>query len=101
MIADAGDGIYDSGVFLEANSLTSNFVSIDDSANTGIPNAPYATEGCSNTSVRFRLQNAVSQPTVVHYTIGGNAVNGVDYTAIADSVIIPAEHIGCYNHCPY
>lgn len=90
MIADAGDGIYDSGVFLEANSLTSNFVSIDDSASTGIPNAPFATEGCSNASVRFRLQNAVAQPTTVRFRIGGNAINGVDYTAIADSVIIPA-----------
>jgi gliding motility-associated-like protein len=90
MIADAGDGIYDSGVFLQANSLTSNFVSIDDSAGTNIPNAPIAAEGCSNASIRFRLQNPVAQNTVVHYLIGGSAVNGVDYTAIPDSIVIPA-----------
>ncbi len=89
VIADAGDGIYDSGVFLEANSLTSNYVSVD-SAETNEPNITNAMEGCVQGKINFRLQRPINQPTVVHYGIGGNAVNGVDYTAIADSITIPA-----------
>lgn len=89
VIADAGDGIYDSGVFLEANSLTSNYVSVD-SAETDEPNITNAMEGCVQGKINFRLQTPINQPTVVHYGIGGTATNGVDYTTIADSIIIPA-----------
>ncbi|HLP20478.1 MAG TPA: choice-of-anchor L domain-containing protein, partial [Chitinophagales bacterium] len=89
VIADAGDGIYDSGVFLEANSLTSNYVSID-SAETDEPNTTNAMEGCVRGKVNFRLQKPINQASVVHFGIGGSAINGVDYTAIADSIIIPA-----------
>src|ERR1043165_787859 len=89
VIADGGDGIYDSGVFLEANSLTSNFVSVD-TAETNVPNVTNAMEGCVEGIINFRLQTPISQPTVVHYQIGGTAVNGTDYSHIADSLIIPA-----------
>ncbi len=89
VIADAGDGIYDSGVFLEANSLTSNFVSID-TAETNVPNVQNAMEGCVQGVIRFRMDHAVSQPTTVNYTISGTATNGVDYNNISNSIVIPA-----------
>lgn len=89
VIADAGDGIYDSGVFLEANSLTSNFVSID-TAETNVPNVQNAMEGCVQGVVRFRLNHPVATPTTVQYTISGTAVNGVDYTTIGNTITIPA-----------
>ena len=89
VIADGGDGVYDSGVFLQANSLVSNTVTMDTSS-TNVPNVTNAIEGCVNGVMRFRLQNPVNYPTVVHYQIGGTAINGVDYTAIPDSVVIPA-----------
>ena len=89
VVADAGDGVYDSGVFLEANSLTSNAVTLD-TAYTSAPNESNAVEGCVQGIIRFHLQNAVTYPTIVHYHIGGTATNGVDYTTIPDSIIIPA-----------
>ncbi|MCS6933706.1 MAG: choice-of-anchor L domain-containing protein [Chitinophagales bacterium] len=89
VIADAGDGIYDSGVFLAENSLTSNFVSLDD-AETDVPNTVNAMEGCVNGLFRFRLQYPVSHPINVNYTIGGTATNGVDYNQLNGTITIPA-----------
>lgn len=89
MIADAGDGIYDSGVFLAENSLTSNFVSVDD-AETNDPATSNAMEGCVNGVIRFRLQQPVTVPTTVNYTIGGTATNGIDYNNLNGTIIIPA-----------
>lgn len=88
-VADVGDGIYDSGVFLEANSLVSNAVDIDD-ATTNVPNVSNAMEGCMNGSVRFHLAQSVNYPTTVNYTIGGTAVNGTDYQTLGTSITIPA-----------
>ncbi len=89
-IADVGDEIYDSGVFLEANSLTSNGVQVDD-ATTDDPGVTNAVETCVDGSVRFTIDQPVSVPTKVKFGIGGTAVNGVDYTWIADSITIPAN----------
>lgn len=89
MVADAGDGIYDSGVFLAENSLTSNFVSVDD-AETNDPATTNAMEGCVNGVIRFRLQQPVTVPTTVNYTIGGSATNGVDYNNLNGTITIPA-----------
>jgi gliding motility-associated-like protein len=94
-IADAGDGIYDSGVFLEANSLTSNSVQVDD-ATTGNPNVSNAMEGCIDGAIRFSIETTVNQPVTIHYGIGGTATNGVDYTMIADSIILPANDSDVY-----
>ncbi len=88
-IADAFDGAYDSGVFLQANSLTSNYIAID-SVDTDVPNVTDAIEGCVNGRIRLHLQDPFSQNATVHFQIGGTAINGVDYTHIADSITIPA-----------
>jgi gliding motility-associated-like protein len=89
VIADGGDGVYDSGVFLEANSLTSNAVTMDTAA-TSVPNVTNAVEGCVHGVIRFRLEKSVPYPTVVQYQIGGTAVNGTDYTTIPNSITIAA-----------
>jgi len=88
MIADAGDGIYDSGVFIEENSLISNVVQIE--ASTASADS-IAYEGCTSATVTFTLDNVVAQPTVINYTVGGTATNGVDYNQIPNSVTIPAN----------
>jgi gliding motility-associated-like protein len=94
-IADAGDGIYDSGVFLEANSLISNSIQVDD-ATTGNPNVSNAMEGCIDGSIRFFIETPVNYPITIHYGIGGSAINGTDYTHIADSIILPANDSDVY-----
>lgn len=88
MIADAGDGIYDSGVFIEENSLISNVVQIE--ATTASADS-IAYEGCTSATVTFTLDNTVSQPTVINYTVAGTATNGTDYNQIPNSVTIPAN----------
>ena len=88
-IADAGDGILDSGIFLEANSLTSKVpVSVDyamsyDAFNDGETMA----EGCVNTTVTLtRGSNNSSAALVVPITVTGTAIEGLDYTDIPNSV---------------
>ncbi|MBK7148351.1 MAG: choice-of-anchor L domain-containing protein [Bacteroidetes bacterium] len=88
-IADAGDGILDSGVFLEANSLTSNGVTVDD-ASTNDPNTSNAMEGCVNGKIVFRIDNPIPTPVTVTYQIGGTATNGTDYQNIPNTITIPA-----------
>ncbi len=85
-ISDVGDGIFDSGVFIEANSLTSNGVAFD-SATTSLPNVKNAVRNCVNGIFTLHFQNPVTQNTNVHFKIGGTATNGVDYIPIADSIL--------------
>jgi gliding motility-associated-like protein len=84
VIADAGDCVFDSGVFLEAGSLQCGATV---AATATVQNA---VEGCQDGSFEFCRTSSVPTPTVINYTIGGNAVNGTDYNTIANSVTIPA-----------
>jgi gliding motility-associated-like protein len=88
-IADAGDGILDSGVFLEAGSLNTNAVTLN--SYVTIPAAgPDAIEGCNNSVIEFALPGPTPSDRIVPFTIGGTATNGVDYQTIPTSVTIPA-----------
>jgi hypothetical protein len=88
-IADAVDHILDSGVFLEENSFTSIGVNMSPSnTNPSIGNT--AIEGCNDVKVNFALSAPLDYPYTVHYTVGGTATNGVDYTTIPNSVTFPA-----------
>jgi len=88
-IADAGDGILDSGVFLEANSFMSNNIQL--STYTTSPNLDtIAIEGCNSAIVEFKLPAITPVDRTVYFSIGGSATNGVDYVQIPNSVIIPA-----------
>ncbi len=82
-IADVGDQVYDSGVFLKEGSLNSN-----------IPSVTLASEeayrGCEDAFIDFSIPSVLATNIVVRYVIGGSAVSGSDYVAFADSVIIPA-----------
>ncbi len=89
-IADCGDAAYDSGVFLEANSFTSQGVSIHTIySQPGV--ASNAIEGCNNAIIGFKLPYVTSynyQIPIV--SVGGTATNGVDYPTLPSMVIIPA-----------
>lgn len=85
-IGDAGDGIYDSGVFLEANSFSSNGISYNTSYTSNIDTV--AVEGCNNAIISFILNQPATDTLVIHYNVTGDAVEGVDYPSVPDSLII-------------
>jgi gliding motility-associated-like protein len=92
-IADGTDYAYDSGVFIEAGSLTSTGISV---APLGINpldttfGGQYCVRGCVPAKFIFKRTGSLANPFVIKYNIGGTAINGYDYAPIADSVIIPA-----------
>ncbi|MBC7554850.1 MAG: choice-of-anchor L domain-containing protein [Taibaiella sp.] len=87
-VADAFDDILDSGVFIEAGSLTSNS-SVNVTA-TGISGVPYCVRGCAPATFTFSRSSADDSAVTIRYTIAGTATNGYDYSTIATSAIIPA-----------
>lgn len=83
-IADAFDASYDSGVFLQAGSLTSTGLNIDLSTVTG---DTIIYENCTSADFVFtRPQSMIDETTVVNYVLSGTATEGVDYTNLADNV---------------
>jgi hypothetical protein len=87
-VSDVGDGVLDSGVFLEASSFSTNAVIINTFFST--PSAGTdAIEGCNNVLVSFNLPAPATSPVTINYTIGGTATNGVDYPLLGTSVTIP------------
>ena len=86
-IADAGiDANYDSGVFIEANSLSSNRVTFNDTAHSSLPGIDSAIRGCVDGIVTLNFLRPVAQTTTVNYTTGGTAVNGFDYSQLSGSI---------------
>lgn len=90
-IADGGDGIIDSGVFLEAGSFASTgnvFMSSSTSFGGNVSgNDTTIYEGCGFASVLFdRGINNLAVADTFYYTLTGTATNGVDFSMIGDSV---------------
>ncbi len=91
-IADAGNALYDSGVFLEAGSLKADVPAIAAMSTVAtVVDTPFFVKGCSTGSFVISRPQASPTPLTVKYLIGGTAVNGTDYAMIADSVVIPAN----------
>ncbi len=91
VIADIADQSYDSGVFLEAKSLTSNVVSLTNNSQTDTLNNSYIVEGCITGSFTLKRPNAPNYPLSVNLTYGGSVVNGVDVQTLPNVVTIPAN----------
>ena len=87
-IADGGnDDTWDSGVFLEAGSFNSHYISITgDPVIQGAAQDSAGIEGCSIVDLIFRRYDSISSPRTLGYTISGSAVNGLDYTLSASSI---------------
>jgi gliding motility-associated-like protein len=91
-IADGGDQIYDSGVFLKAGSLNSTGIKLTPESTQGGNDAlAHCIRGCKSGHIQFSRPAPRPTPLTVKYLIEGSAVNGVDYQMIADSVVIPAN----------
>jgi gliding motility-associated-like protein len=87
-IADASDWILDSGVFLEAGSLSSNNLSLGFNTGFGVVN-PFIVEGCDSLVIKVR-RNLTGATTAfadtVGIIVGGNATMLPDYTSIPTQV---------------
>lgn len=85
-VSDAGDGIFDSGVFLEGGSLTSEGVDIQIVTATGDSTT---IEGCANATICFTRTDTTGADTIPIF-ISGTATNGIDYNLIPDSIFFLA-----------
>ena len=88
-IADAGDGVYDSGIFLEANSLNS-FLPIQMSGSLaldGFGDNTTMAEGCETATITVTRDagNAGSALTIP-VMAAGTATEGVDYESLPGSI---------------
>lgn len=86
-IADKGDGVWDSVVFLEAKSFGTGSIRVT-TTTTSLDGA--VAEGCDNGFIKFKLPETADTDTPIDYNVFGSATNGVDYTFIAPNQFIPA-----------
>ena len=89
-VADAGDHIYDSGVFLEEGSFSAGGgVTVDIQTST-IPPGIY--EGCNDAWFIFKRVDLsdTSLPITANFTVTGTATPVTDYNAFPSSITIPA-----------
>ena len=91
-IVDAGNALYDSGVFIEAGSLKTHTVIFNhfDSTGSTIAGVPHSiVKGCNPAILTLISAPPSLTNNTVHISYGGSAIGGYDYTA-PDSVVIPA-----------
>ncbi len=90
-IADVGDGIYDSAVFLRANSFSAGG---SVAAETEYPNGQsFAYENCDTGFIRFARSNGdltSSLPVTFTVSTASTATAGIDYAPLSSPVTIPA-----------
>ena len=88
-IADGGsffaDYTYDSGVFLQAGSFSSNTVTLSSSVDVGAGDS-ILFEGCGTAFLSFVRSNSTNGE-VYHYSVIGATVNALDYNISADSIV--------------
>jgi gliding motility-associated-like protein len=87
-IADVGDGSWDSGIFLEANSLSSK-TPVDVSATISqqvFPNPDWMAEGCVSATVTVTRQSNINSALSIPLSVAGSATQGVDYSGIPNAV---------------
>lgn len=88
-VGDVYDGIYDTGVFLEANSFSSMGMSSELTFESDIV-ANSIVSGCSDAALVFHIPEIYGDTVSIHYTFAGSATNGEDYLVFPpDSAIIP------------
>ncbi len=93
VIADVIDHAVDSGVFLEAKSLSSNTISIINNTQTDPQNNSYLVEGCSAGSFKIKRPEVDASPLTISLSYAGTAINGVDMQPLPLTVTIPANQL--------
>lgn len=90
VIADVVDDAYDSGVFLEAKSLTSSNIRLSADARLDANGVAYLAEGCGTRKLTIRQPKPMPDPVSVVLQYAGSALNGTDIQLMPAQVTIPA-----------
>lgn len=87
-IADVGDGAWDSGIFLEANSLsTSTPVQVTHSISQQVfQNPDWMAEGCVSATVNVTRQNNLNNALTIPLVLSGSATSGLDYSGVPNAI---------------
>jgi gliding motility-associated-like protein len=90
VISDIGDGVWDSGVFLEEDSFSANAVEVSIVTQTGDTSI---VEGCAGADIYFvRPESDTLSTLIIDFDITGTATNGVDYNLITSPItFLPGE----------
>ncbi len=91
VISDIGDDLFDTGVFLQAKSLTSNAIGMTNLTQTDPSGNSYLVEGCATGAFNIRRPRKDPTPLSVSLSYGGVAVNGIDVQTLPNLVTIPAN----------
>ena len=88
-IADGGDGLYDSGLFIEAGSFGEPTTPTGQNySSVGADNDIY--EGCENYYIFNRPETSgLGTAYTFDILITGNAINGIDYSTFPTTITIP------------
>lgn len=89
-ISDIGDGVWDSGVFLEEGSFSASAVEVSIVTQTGDTSI---IEGCAGADIYFVRPESDSLSTlIIDFDISGTGTNGVDYNLISSPItFLPGE----------
>ncbi|MBI5372131.1 MAG: choice-of-anchor L domain-containing protein [Sphingobacteriales bacterium] len=91
VLADASDAVVDSGVFLQARSLSSNAFGISNLTQTDPGGNSYLAEGCVTGTFSITRPRKDPFPLNIQLTYGGTASNGTDVALLPLNVLIPAN----------
>lgn len=90
-VADAGDGVVDSGIFIEEGSFRVTNPPLSFEVLLDPPGlTENMVEGHVNAEIIFRLAEAFGTDVTLDLEIGGTAINGSDYEWIDDNIIFEA-----------
>lgn len=88
VISDIGDGVLDSGVFLEAGSFTSPGVDISSELvfQGAVGNDSTLLEGCGGGTIWFSRTDSLAFQQSFNLSISGTATPGTDYSPLPSSI---------------
>ncbi len=91
VLADSGDDMVDTGVFLQARSLSSNAFGITNLTQTDASGNSYLVEGCATGAFNITRPRKDPFPLNISLSYGGQTTNGIDMQTLPLNVVIPAN----------
>lgn len=99
-VADVGDGQWDSGIFLEANSLSSQTpIAVDYSISDTLFSSPsIMAEGCVSGTITLSREDNLNTSLTIPVQVGGTATNNLDYSGVPTSVtFLPGDSVVSFD----